>query len=78
MKKIKKILAILMSCLLLGVVCILPVSALAADAPDITANAAIVVNAATGEVYYAKNENASVQPAGVAVLNASLPSSPCS
>lgn len=69
MKKFK-ILSVLLILLLCSA--LLPVSALAADAPDVTANAAIVVNAETGEVYYGKNETATVQPASTTKMVTAL------
>ena len=60
MKKLK-LLSVLL--IILIATTLLPTAALAVDEPDISARAAILVNASTGEVYYAKNENAAVQPA---------------
>lgn len=60
MKKFK-LLSVLLILLLLTA--LLPTSALAAEEPEISAAAATVVNASTGEVYYAKNADAAVMPA---------------
>lgn len=51
---------------------LLSVSALAANEPEIGATAAIVVNASTGEVYYAKNADQRVQPASTTKMVTAL------
>jgi len=69
MKKFK-ILSVLLIILL--VTALLPVSALAVDDPEISARAAVLANASTGEVYYSKNADATIQPASTTKMVTAL------
>lgn len=69
MKKFK-LLSILL--IILIMTSLLPVAALAVDGPELSARAAILVNAATGEVYYSKNADASVAPASTTKMVTAL------
>ena len=69
MKKFK-ILSVLLIILLMT--SLLPTAALAVDEPEISARAAIIANTATGEVYYSKNADATVQPASTTKLVTAL------
>lgn len=57
---------------LLMALSLLPVSALAVSEPEIGANAAIIVDSDSGEVYYAKNADARVQPASTTKMMTAL------
>jgi len=69
MKKFK-ILPILLVFLMFGA--LLPVSALADEGPDITANAAVLVNTETGETYFSKNAENIVHPASTTKIMTAL------
>ncbi len=69
MKKFK-ILPILL--VILMFTALLPVSAAAAGGPEITASAAILANADTGEVYFSKNAEDRVQPASTTKMMTAL------
>ena len=51
---------------------LLPGSALALTEPDVTAQAAILVDADSGEVYYEKNAGRTIQPASTTKLVTAL------
>ncbi len=51
---------------------LLPVSALALSEPEVGANAAIIVDAGTGEVYYEKNADQEVPPASTTKIMTAL------
>jgi D-alanyl-D-alanine carboxypeptidase (penicillin-binding protein 5/6) len=51
---------------------ILPVSALAVDDPAIGATAAVLMDASTGEIYYSKNADKTVQPASTTKMMTAL------
>lgn len=69
MKKFK-ILPILLALLMFAA--LLPVSALADDEPAITAKAAMLVNAETGDVYFSKNADDVVYPASTTKIMTAL------
>ena len=69
MKKFK-ILSVLLIILLFAA--LLPTAALAVDDPQISARAAILANASTGEVYYSKNADATIQPASTTKMVTAL------
>lgn len=69
MKKFK-LLSVLLIILL--AVSLLPAAAFALDQPEISARAAILVNASTGEVYYSKNADTTVQPASTTKMVTAL------
>jgi D-alanyl-D-alanine carboxypeptidase (penicillin-binding protein 5/6) len=69
MKKFKLLPLIL---ILLLSVSLLPVSALALSEPSISASAAIVMDANSGDVYFEKNADASIQPASTTKLVTAL------
>ena len=69
MKKFK-ILSVLLIILMFAA--LLPVSAMAAEAPEITAKAAVLANADTGEVYFSKNAEDRVQPASTTKIMTAL------
>jgi D-alanyl-D-alanine carboxypeptidase (penicillin-binding protein 5/6) len=51
---------------------LLPVSALAADDPSIGADAAVLMDASTGEIYYSKNPDTVVHPASTTKMMTAL------
>ena len=51
---------------------LLPTAALALDDPAVSARCAILADASTGEVYYAKNENAQAAPASMTKMVTAL------
>ena len=69
MKKFKLLSLVLILLLSLS---LLPVSALAVTEPDIGARAAIIVDADSGEVYYEKNSEMTIQPASTTKIMTAL------
>ncbi len=69
MKKFKILSLVL---ILLLAASILPAPALAVDGPELLSNAAILVNAESGEVYFEKNANERIQPASTTKLVTAL------